>query len=182
MTYEKFTERFKTVLVTLALVSAVYLIGRVRGCIYPPHDFPQLHPSNKEQISYDESSHTLITVTPQGVKRQFAKNPEITISKTNVVTTVTHPVGKEFEPFLGIGWGDGPRVHLGLSLYHFWRVDINGQLAFSLNTTIAPVIVIPVASLSYNVWRNTNLFVGIDPVNVVLGKRSAIHGGIYVAF
>lgn len=130
-----------------------------------------LAPKDKEAVAYNASTHILTVSTSKGTVTEYTRDPVIHIQKDGSVKIDRKLFGLEFNPLLGVGYGDGMRAHIGAGLYYAGRFDLNGQLAFS--ATPGKIDILPVLSVSYNAYRNSSVFIGVDP-------QKNVHFGILV--
>lgn len=132
-----------------------------------------LKPQDKEALSYNSNTHVLTVATSSGTKTEYTRNPVIHFQKDGTVKIDRKLYAWEFNPFIGTGYGDATRLHLGASVFYVWRLDVNAQLAFN---GAVPGAIVPIVSVSYNVWRNSNAFLGVDPF------KKQYHAGLFVRF
>lgn len=154
------------------------------------HSVPFIFPSNgtayvlphndHEEVIVNSLHHTVAIVTASGTNTIFAHDPVIHIGNNGVVTVDRKLFGLEFSPFIGLGYSDRLRVHLGASGLFFQRFDLNAQLAIA--TTRVPGAVEPFVSLSYNAFGNTSLFLGVNPLRFLPAQTPQLCGGVLVKF
>jgi len=123
-----------------------------------------LKPNEKEKVSYNQQTHVITDVKDNGtITKEYGRNPTFTVNKNGTITMSRNDWGFEHLPFVGFAMHDTPRVHLGVSLFYYNRWDANLSLALTTSSTsVISDWVRPTLSISYNVYSNTNLFVGVD--------------------
>jgi hypothetical protein len=173
-------KHFITVLCTAAvlLVASWFGLRRLLGGQYYNHAPTILRKNDKEAVSYNSNTHILTVQTPTGTKTEYTRNPVIHISKAGVVTVQRKLFGFERSPFIGLGYSDSLRGQLGVSWAYAWRFDVNTQLAISTDKTLVGIK--PATSLSYNFYRNTSLFIGFNPLELLLQRPPEYHIGFLV--
>lgn len=125
---------------------------------------PASLPANdKEQITVDPRTHKLTILTAKGVQTLFLPDRATTIDITKAGNAVVHDkqYGLEMNPFIGGAYGlHHGVVAIGTDVAYFHRLDLGVALGlpspFSFSTTSV------LALVSYDVWRDTRLSVGID--------------------
>jgi hypothetical protein len=122
-------------------------------------------PTNvKEQVSFNEKTHTLTVQTSKGVVKEYAKNPDVTIMKNGAVKIQRHLFGLENSPFLGLGYADCGRIFIGDNLFHVSRFDLSGSIGIvpdSRHTLLRPYF-----DIGYNFYSNTSFNLAIDPLTI----------------
>jgi hypothetical protein len=177
-----FKHSLKLIAVVLVLLFGAYgyLTYRVRVAVSSykaQHDLPA---NVKGRMSFNENTHILTVVTKKKTVREYARNPIVTVTEDDKVIIERHVVGFENQFFLGVGYSDCGRVFIGDNFYHVGRFDLFGTLGIAPDTTQTVVKVY--AGIGYNVWSNTSLNIGIDPVNAILSYRPAVAGFVSVRF
>lgn len=121
-------------------------------------------PSNdKEQVSFNEKTHTLTVFLPGRTIREYAKNPTVELRKNGDVVVSRHLAGLEDEPFMGAGLMlQGPRFFLGDNVFHLSRFDV--QLSFGVPFTGQTGFLKPYGGFGYNFWSNTSINVSVNPI------------------
>lgn len=182
MILDKFQLYLKRSLLVAGLGAIVILFLKLKACVTPKPP-TTLQPGELVQVHYNNETHKLTTITPTHTDTIYADNPTVHIAPGGYVLTENHPIGAKLSPFIGLGYGDTMRFHAGLTLFHAWRIGGNAALAFTSNPRY--VAVVPVISVSYNFYGNLDLFVGVNPIDVVVptqSRLSYLHGGIMVRF
>lgn len=177
----------KKIILIAATSLMLLFIVHLRGCVStPPTSGGSARPptflktTDKEAIRVDTVNHTITVATPTGTKTEYVRNPVVHLDENGRITVDRKLYGFECDPFFAIGYGGGLRAYLGISWVYTWRLDLNTQIGFAGDPrypTFAPVV-----SVSYNFWRSTSVFVGTDPVNLVLHQPETYHAGILVHF
>lgn len=127
-------------------------------------------PKESEKIIIDPRRHTITTVTPSAhpatpdvVRKTFFSSvgsTSVDVSSKGDVTVTTRRYGTELEPFGGVAFDTKVRVVIGCDFFYYTRFNAGAFLSGNPNLQLGGG-----ASLSYNAWRNINLFVGYDFVN-----------------
>lgn len=154
--------RFKLILVTVLVTLICILLYRCDSSKTSVGN--TLQPGDKEKIVYNSHTHTITVQTDKGTTiTEYGRNPTVTLRENGDVVVQRHDWGFEHDPYVGFGLSDVPRVHIGVSLFYYNRWDLNLGLALTTRSEYAiNDWVRGCAIVSYNVWSNTNLFVGVD--------------------
>lgn len=165
--------------ILLLLLSGLgyWLTHRNRGTPPAPSVLPE---GVKAIVVFDESKHELKVTTKDGIKRAFARKPEVRIHEDGTITTFTHSFGFIRKPFLGVGYSDAPRLYVGVSWLYFKRFDFNTALGLSFSRYEKGLS--PAVSVGYNVYSGTGLNLGVNPLSFLPGQKPEIHGYISVKF
>jgi hypothetical protein len=122
-----------------------------------------LAPHEQEKIVLDPVRHTVTTVTRTGPVKQTFLPPHpvsVSIDDKGVVTVTSRAYGTELSPFVGLAYSDTARLALGVDLLYWHRWEVGPALL--LRVSGGPSTVRVAVKVSYNVWSNTSLFVGVD--------------------
>ena len=135
-----------------------------------------LKPNEKEKILVNPQRHTISVVTHSGVSKKFMPSRPFSIveDKQGKLSLLTRDWGTEIDPLFGFSYGDDLRVNVGASFFYYKNFDFNGQLGLLFDTRSPDPLVKPLVSISYNVYSNTNLFVGTNPF-----RFGEVTGGIF---
>jgi hypothetical protein len=156
----------------------VYRAIHCVGSAAAPHAI--LPAKDTETVTYDSKKHVVTVVTAKGTTSEYANNPEVEIRKGGDVVIDRHLLGFENDWFFGAGYSDTTRLFLGDNFYHIYRFNFNGSIGGVPDST--KVYVRPYLGVGYNVWSNTSINLGIDPVNLLLGEKPGLAGFISVSF
>lgn len=168
-----FSDHFKlsikgiTVLAALLLGVFLYLKHRIHDIIVPPHIM--LPKNDVELIKYDENKHIVTTTTAKGTTSAYSRNPSVEIRKNGSVKVDTHAWGLEFNPILGVGYQDTRRIYFGVNHFYFHQFDLFSAFGFPMNNQA--VLLAPIFGISYNLWHNTSINIGVNPVNIILREK-----------
>ncbi len=137
----------------------------VKGCVRANPGLPSpaiLKPGDKEEILVDPTRHTITIVTPHGVTQTTLPDKPSTITlRDNGDVKVSAPqIGFQHRPFIGLGFANKWRFIGGCDLFYFKKLDFGPGLSFEPNQPFDTMRLN--ALLSYNVWSNTRVGVGID--------------------
>jgi hypothetical protein len=132
-------------------------------------------PSDDEaKVIVNPAKHTVTVVTSGGSRTSYLP-PHATafeVSKAGAVKIDEQAYGTEISPFIGFAFSDTGRLALGVNLLfvHRWELGLSvfPTVSGSFSARVGPVV-------SYNVWSNTSLFVGVTD------KLSPV-GGLSVKF
>lgn len=158
---------FKRFVYALWVICAAIGLGHIRSCVkgsgtskgglpVASHPTLLLPKSDKEEVLYDSDNHTLTVLTSSGTELSYVRNPVIHIQKDGVIKVEKKQYGFELSPFIGIGYSNRLNTYVGLNLLDVWKFDAGVALAYSPGSTR------PLLAVGYNVWRDTNIAVGID--------------------
>jgi hypothetical protein len=131
----------------------------------------QLKPQEKEALIIDPIHHSIITVTAKGTQKTFLPDrpSRISIDKNGAVIVTARTYGTELEPFIGFAFSDTGRLALGGSLlyYHSWDLGLAlfPTVSGPFSVRVGPVV-------SYNLYDNTSLFLGITDKGGPVGGLS----------
>jgi hypothetical protein len=164
------------VLAALLLAAYLYLKHRIHDVMVPPQ--LSLPKNDKETIVYNENRHEIGITTSSGTTWQYSRNPEVEVRKDGTIKVDTHMWGTELRPFLGIGYSDTGRVYVGIYLFYFRQFDAGASFGWTADNRKNAFQ--PMLSLSYNVWSNTSINIGMNPVPIVLQTKPEIAGFISV--
>jgi hypothetical protein len=172
--------RAKIGLVVIVLGS-VFLWGRCSRPATPqPPKLPAaLLANDAEQIRVDPSTHRITITTPAGARTLTLPDRSTTIDvrKGGQVNVTSPQLGLEARPFVGLGYGQGVRVYLGADLLYWKVLDLGLGVALPSMTDKSGWNFNDVrgfVGVSYNIWSNSRIGVGIDQqkaVHVVLSVR-----------
>lgn len=156
---------------------ALHQCNKPQTVIANKKQIQQLAPDDRELIHYNETNHTVTITTKQGTTTtEYSRNPTVHIENNEAVKVDRHDYGFETEPYVGFGIHDRPRIELGASLFYYNRWDLGVGIAASTNSNLSVNEWIRgEAMISYNVYSNTNLFVGVD-------TSKTVNGGIFFRF
>lgn len=125
--------------------------------------------NDKEEVSFNEKTHTLTVQTEKSTVKEYAKNPTVEIRKDGSVAITRHLAGLESVPFLGAGITfEGPRLFLGDSFFHIGRLDLNVSIGVPFSSQTA--FIRPYVGLGYEVYDNTNLNLVVNPLGAAQSK------------
>lgn len=163
-------------------VSIVILCVLVLGFFRHKHDSKVdkatasqvLPPNAVEKLIVNSRSHTIKVVTSKGTETKYTGDSpaSIVVNKNGSAEVTTRSFGTETEPFIGLSYGDKMRLVFGASLFYYHNWDLNVALTPSVSGDFT---IRGLASVSYNVYDNTSLFVGLD------SSRSPV-GGLMLRF
>jgi len=133
-----------------------------------------LTPDQKEKVVVNPENHTIEVVTKNAngttntTTTYLPDRPTQIIEDNNgKIKIIDHKFGVEKRPYVGVGGSaDGtPRVHAGVDLFYYKKLDLGTGLDFNagvldqvskFNDTRASI------NVSYNVWSNTSIAVSVD--------------------
>lgn len=121
---------------------------------------PVLLPGVKEKLVIDPVTHTLRAVTQSGSHTIYLSNRPSSVELTDKgeLKITDKQFGTELTPTIGFAYGDLARIALGLNLFYWHRWD----LGLSLYPSVSGSFSLKAGpTISYNVYDNTSLFVGI---------------------
>ena len=137
------------------------------------------------KVIVDEQRHTITTVvahsgrpgsnaSSQPIRRTVYLPPHaaVEIKKDGSIKVDARTWGTEVSPWLGFAYSDRARVALGLDLLYWHRWELGPFVGFTISGPFSARIG---AKVSFNVWSNTSLYVGID-------NRGTSTGGICFKF
>lgn len=160
------TDYFKRTLASIGIVVVLlaggyfWLAHRIHDIVVPPQI--TLPSNDKAVITYDENRHRIGQTTATGTIWQYSRNPNVEIRKDGTVKVNTHTWGTELRPFLGVGYSDTGRAYTGCYLFYFRQFDVGASFGWTADNR-RPAFQ-PMLSISYNVWSNTSINVGINPL------------------
>jgi hypothetical protein len=130
---------------------------------------PVLAPTDNAKVVIDPKHHRITTITRTGPVKETYLPPHVTsvtIDKSGKVTVHARAWGTEASPFIGFGYSDRTRLVVGVGLlyWHNWE----GNLAVA-PTISGPFSIRLAALVSYNVYSNTSLYVGVDHTKSPIG-------------
>lgn len=121
---------------------------------------PVLQPNEKAKVIIDTKHKTIETVTDKGTKTTYlGDHSSVTLDKQGNLTVVSRTWGTEVAPFIGLSYGDKMRLAAGAGLLYFHKWDLNVGLAAAVSGGGG---IKAFAAVSYNVYNNSHLFVGVD--------------------
>ena len=178
------SKHFK-IMTALLFVAALGLVGGYKWLVSrikapPLSSAPSVLPKNdKEEVSFNEKTHTLTVQTATKKLVEYAKNPIVEIRKDGTAEVSRHVAGFENEPFIGFGYSDTGRVFIGDNLYHFGRFDLMGAIGW---TPVASAVAFKAyGGIGYNVWHNTSVNFALNPA-MIITKTPDIAGFVSVRF
>ena len=120
-----------------------------------------LGPQDTHKLIIDPKKHTLTDVSHKGITVQYLPNTPtgIVVKKTGEIVVLGRKGGTEFSPSLGFAYSDTARLFLGAGLLSWQKWELNLGLAPTVSGRFS---LTAIASISYNIYSNTSLFVGID--------------------
>jgi hypothetical protein len=133
---------------------------------------PVLMPGDSEKLILDPAHHSIIDVTRTGPVRRTYLPPHpvsVTIGKDGKVTVTSRAWGTEASPFIGFGYSDKARLALGVDLLYWHRWELGPFLGVTMS---GPLSVRVGVKVSFNVWNNTSLYVGVDNTKTPTGGIS----------
>ncbi len=122
---------------------------------------PVLLEGQTAKVILNPKKHRATIVTTEGVKEIFIGNhpSSVIVNDDGTVKVQTRKFGTELEPFVGLGYDSKLRLFAGAGVFYWHRFDLN--VALALSPTSKPDLRFQ-ALLSWNVYSNTHLFVGLD--------------------
>lgn len=129
--------------------------------VLPPDDVAKVYASNNR----------LVVQTQKGITSQYVpENATVEIKKNGEVLTHVQEVGLSHDPYVGLSVGDKPRLQVGMNLLYANRISLGTGIGFGLDRpdsflTIARLNV----NVSYNIYRDTRVFIGVDHTGALLG-------------
>lgn len=135
-----------------------------------------LGPNTAEKLIVDGLRHTITIVKPEGttVTSLPIRPSSVEIMKDGKVIVTAPQYGFEAVPFIGIGYSSQLNDYIGCDLYYWKRLDLGVAFSFDRELKIK-ALGFPVV-LSYAIWHNTRLSIGLEPV----GPSHSIHGMVSV--
>lgn len=161
-----------TILVTLA---GVFLYGR---CSRPKPIIPAVLPANDAaQITINPSNHTVTVNTPNGPHTVFLPDgpSAVDIGHNGEIKVNAKQFGLEIKPYGGIGYAEQLRLIGAVDLLYFHRFDGGIGVTFPVSQLLTVYDIRAVAAVSYTLFSNTRLTLGID-------NQRAINGFVTVRF
>ena len=168
--------RYKIGLGVIILGSA-FLYGRCSR-IGPSPVIPNVLPVNDAAlITVNPSHHTITVVNQTGTHTTFLPNSPtvIDIGHDGAVSLKSKQFGLEREAFGGIGYADQLRLVGGVDLLYFHRFDFGFGLTVPVTNSLPLYKVRAMVGVSYNVFGNTRLTLGLD-------NQQSVNGFITVRF
>lgn len=169
-----------------------FLVGFIVVLIHSCHDkyidnninSPLLQPNEKEKIIVEPERHKIKIIThvskSDDVKEAYFNDrghTSVVINKDNSVTVNSRSWGTEFNPFIGLSYGDVFRLPVGFNFFYYRRFDLGFSVApsllFNKDFSVRGQVL-----LGYGLsgqFSNTHLFLGIDT------KLEPV-GGLYLRF
>jgi len=142
-------------------------------------------PTDNAKIIVDEQRHTITTVVanpgrpgskgnsqPVGRTIYLPPHASVEVGKDGSIKVNARTWGTEVSPWLGFAYSDRARLTLGLDLLYWHRWEVGPFIGFAIS---GPFSVRAGARVSFNVWSNTSLYVGVD-------NRGTPTGGISFKF
>ncbi len=149
-------------LILLVVGTAYWLLRRHDARVDKAISSTTLAPTDQAKIIVDEKHHVITTIVRGGpVKRTFLPPhvTSVTFGKDGKVTVSARSFGTEASPFIGFTYSDNARLAVGLDLLYWHRWEVGPFIATSVSGRLS---VRAGLKVSYNVYSNTSLFVGID--------------------
>ncbi len=174
--------RITALVALLALILGGLWLGVRYGSGTPTPAPLVLKPTEREIVSYNPDTKTLTTVTPQGTKAEYARTVTVRVQKDGTTVLEKKTWGREFSPFVGVGFGGSLRLHLGVGGFYYKRFDLNGHLTFPTSRNDRGPFIQTRTSLSYNFYRNTSGFLATNIIETILQKKPKIEVGLLVRF
>jgi len=132
-----------------------------------------LKPNEERKVIIDPIKHKITTVTrnPDGsTKTRETYLPDrptqIIENKDGTIKIIVRKFGTEVRPYIGVGFGDVTRIQIGTDVFYYKKLDLGLGLGFN-PTKLKDIR--PNLNLSYNVYSNTSLFIGVDSHRDILG-------------
>lgn len=131
-----------------------------------------LSPNVAEKLIINPGNHSLIVINDKGtnVTRLPDRPSSIEFMKDGAVKITAPQSGFEAVPFIGIGYSQSLNDYIGLDYFYWKRLDFG--VAFSFDRDVSFKHTALIALVSYNVWRNSQLSVGVDTAGHVHGLVS----------
>jgi hypothetical protein len=139
---------------------------------------PNVLPVNDAaQITVNPSNHTVTVNTPNGPHTVFLPDGPsvIDIGHDGAVSLKAKQFGAEVKPYGGIGYADQLRVIGGVDLLYFHRFDGGIGVTVPVNQLLKVYDIRAVVAVSYTLFSNTRLTLGID-------NQQAINGFVTLRF
>lgn len=124
---------------------------------------PILPKGIKEQVTFNEKTHTLTVQTKTKTITEYAKNPKVQFTDLGTVVIDRHLAGFENEPFMGVGLVlSGPRFFVGDNVFHLSRFDVQASVGvpFEKQTGFLRLY----TGFGYEFWSNTSLNISVNPI------------------
>lgn len=133
----------------------------------------RLAANTSEKIIVNPLKRTLTVITAHGETITVLPDhpSSIEIMKSGKVKINSPQQGFEAVPFIGIGYNRSLNDYLGADFYYWKRLDLGAAFSFDRDLSFRNVSLI--GFISYTVWNNSRLSVGID-------TRGGVHGAITV--
>jgi|SRR6185437_9479585 len=136
---------------------------------------PLLPKVDKEVVRVSMARHAITVQTATKTTMRYVRAPVIEIRKDGTTRVESKNYGLEFSPAIGVGYGPGTRLQLAVGFAYVYRFDANVHLSIAHDGRVQPLF-----SLSYNVWSNSGVYFGLDPVDMLLGQKPSYCAGILV--
>lgn len=141
-------------------------------------------PHNIEaRVTYNPKSHVVTTQTKTGVTTQYTPGNapiKIDVNTDGSVKVYRDLYGFSVVPFIGVGYSDTTRIYLGADFAYIYKFGAFGAFGFPTNNHSE--ILQPLLGLSYNIYSNTSINFGLNPVNVFTGQTPQLAGFVSVKF
>jgi hypothetical protein len=160
--------RYKVIVIALGWAWFIYMAKYSKPMT--PNVLPH---GDTQQIIVDPIHHNITIVTPQGAHTTTLPDHPSTfdVHADGTVKVTAKQFGFEHIPFVGFGYGAGLSSTIGLDFLYWKRLDLSSALFIPIQAVRDTTIGLAV---SYNIWDNLRLTVGIDhrqAVNVLLSVR-----------
>jgi hypothetical protein len=176
----------------VGILGIVFLLGRCQrplrsgGTVFSGSNklIPAVLPKNdKEQVSFNENTHTLTIQTLQSngktkTVKEFAYNPVISLTKDNKVVVNRHLMSVGVNPFLGGGYADTGRLFVGANVLSISRFSLGGAIGWTPDNRYTAIH--PYFSLGYNVYSNTSINLCVNPLSELQAKGLELGGFVSV--
>jgi hypothetical protein len=167
------------------LVGIIALIGLLllrQGCQHRQDQkiaTTTLQPDQKAKIIVNSHKRTITQVTRTGTQVLNMPSHTFTVVEDNSgkLHIEVQQWGTELEPLAGFAFDGNARLDLGASLFYYKRFDLNGSFLFNVSKGASGPFIKPSISLSYNVYSNTSIFLGTNPL-----AFHEVEGGIFWRF
>lgn len=132
-----------------------------------------LAPDVQEKLIISQALHSIISIKRTGgdVKTSTSYLPRraaIEIGEDGNVKVIAPQWGTELAPQFGLAYSDKARLSLGVGVFYWRNMELVPFLGVGLSKFDARLGV----AVSYNVWSNTHLFVGIQTDKTPVGGVS----------
>lgn len=181
-----FSDHFKHSLKVIAAAIAVLFIvffwlkHKLSNSDHNPPKVFHLPADDRETISYDEKHHVISVTTEKGTTSGYSRNPMVEVRKDGQVVIHRHMLGLESGFFMGLGYADVARMYFGVDFAYWWKLDLG--VAVGLAATKDATALEPVISLGYNVYSNTSLNLGLNPLSLLPTRKPEVAGFVSVKF